>query len=82
MTKLSKEGRQALTDLHTGTPVQVFPDTVAKPLIEAGYARKASVDPVPERGTALNITSAGRGALLNKDGELPPTQEGANTVAP
>lgn len=54
----------ALKSLATGEPVQVLAKATATALIASGHVRRASVDPEPKDGIAVNLTALGRGAVL------------------
>lgn len=61
---LTQEQINALHELANGEPVQVFPNKIAKPLIDGGYVNVADIDPAPKNGTGINLNSVGRGALI------------------
>ncbi len=60
---MNAEQKKIVRDMQSGELPRVYVATTgnARALIDAGYARAATIDPAPEDGQAINLTAKGRG---------------------
>lgn len=69
--------KSILTDMQASNQtVHVIAESEAKPLIDAGYLRKATISPAPtDKNVAVNLTTLGR-SYKAKPADPEPTSKG------